>query len=304
MSDYSKIVDFTAKDALSTGDANKLAKGTEIDNELVAISTAITSKYDSTDLASEVEAEGLLLNTKLITPLRLDNVFKDNGGMLSNIGALADPGVDAVLGWDNSATDAIAFTLGTGLEASGTALRIASDAAGDLLDYSAGVLSLTNVTAGANNPMNLSGTAWTCDITALGATTAASLGATDTIMVDVGGTASKLEVQEQGMRVQLAQGTQTLAAADMNSIMEFTATATLTLPINSGVALPIGVPIVLNMKHATQVLTVTAATSVTLVTTNHPGGGSAASDTVSAGGTALLYKTAADVWCLSGNIVD
>jgi hypothetical protein len=86
--------------------------------------------------------------------------------------------------------------------------------------------------------------------------------------------------------------------------MEFTVTSTLTLPINSGVDLPIGVPVVLNVKHATQVLTVTAAASVTLVSVNHPGGAAAASDTVNAGGTALLYKTATDVWALSGDISD
>ena len=47
MSDYTKIVDYAAKDALATGDTNKLAKGTEIDAEFVAIATAISSKADA-----------------------------------------------------------------------------------------------------------------------------------------------------------------------------------------------------------------------------------------------------------------
>jgi len=46
MSEYSKITDFAAKDALSTGNAAKIVKGTEIDDELVAISGAIASKAD------------------------------------------------------------------------------------------------------------------------------------------------------------------------------------------------------------------------------------------------------------------
>ena len=46
MSDYTQIVNFTAKDALASGDPAKLAKGTELDAELAAISTAITSKAD------------------------------------------------------------------------------------------------------------------------------------------------------------------------------------------------------------------------------------------------------------------
>lgn len=47
MSDYTKIVDYAAKDALASGDTNKLVKGTEIDAEFVAIATAITSKADA-----------------------------------------------------------------------------------------------------------------------------------------------------------------------------------------------------------------------------------------------------------------
>lgn len=46
MSDYTKAVDFAAKDALATGDTNKLVKGTEIDAEFTAIQTAVNSKAD------------------------------------------------------------------------------------------------------------------------------------------------------------------------------------------------------------------------------------------------------------------
>ena len=47
MSNYSKVTDFAAKDALSTGNPAKIVKGTEIDDELVAISGAIASKADT-----------------------------------------------------------------------------------------------------------------------------------------------------------------------------------------------------------------------------------------------------------------
>ena len=47
MSNYSKLTDFAAKDALNTGNPSKIVKGTEIDDELVAISGAIASKADS-----------------------------------------------------------------------------------------------------------------------------------------------------------------------------------------------------------------------------------------------------------------
>jgi hypothetical protein len=44
MSDYSKATNFTAKDGLPTGNAGKIIKGTEIDTEFTAISSAIASK--------------------------------------------------------------------------------------------------------------------------------------------------------------------------------------------------------------------------------------------------------------------
>jgi len=47
MSNYVKATNFTAKDALPTGDSGKIVKGTEIDVELSAVAAAIASKSDS-----------------------------------------------------------------------------------------------------------------------------------------------------------------------------------------------------------------------------------------------------------------
>jgi hypothetical protein len=46
MSDYSKSTNFTTKDTLPTGNAGKIVKGTELDTEFTAISSAISSKAD------------------------------------------------------------------------------------------------------------------------------------------------------------------------------------------------------------------------------------------------------------------
>ena len=46
MSDYTKLTNFTAKDALVEGDPNKIIKGSEIDAEFVAIQTSIGTKAD------------------------------------------------------------------------------------------------------------------------------------------------------------------------------------------------------------------------------------------------------------------
>jgi len=44
MSNYTKLTDFASKDTLPTGSANKILKGTEIDDELQAIETAVATK--------------------------------------------------------------------------------------------------------------------------------------------------------------------------------------------------------------------------------------------------------------------
>jgi hypothetical protein len=47
MSNYTKITNFTTKDTLPSGNASKVVKGTEIDNEFTAISSAIATKADT-----------------------------------------------------------------------------------------------------------------------------------------------------------------------------------------------------------------------------------------------------------------
>ena len=46
MSDYSKSTNFTSKDTLPTGNSGKIVKGTELDTEFTAVSSAIASKAD------------------------------------------------------------------------------------------------------------------------------------------------------------------------------------------------------------------------------------------------------------------
>lgn len=46
MSNYVKATNFTAKDSLPSGNAGKIVKGTEIDTELTAVASAISSKAD------------------------------------------------------------------------------------------------------------------------------------------------------------------------------------------------------------------------------------------------------------------
>jgi hypothetical protein len=106
---------FTDKDALTTGDPNKVIVGTQFDAEFNAILTATNSKYDSDDLASSAEAAAQTLNTKIITPLRLDNWSARNDAVIQDLSALSGQAADSVYGWDDSASGAIGWTIGTGL---------------------------------------------------------------------------------------------------------------------------------------------------------------------------------------------
>lgn len=51
MSNYLKATDFGSKDALLSGDPNKIVKGTEINDEFDAIQTAVNSKADKNNAA-------------------------------------------------------------------------------------------------------------------------------------------------------------------------------------------------------------------------------------------------------------
>jgi len=50
MTDYVKIADYAAKDALATGDLAKIVRGTELGAEFDAIAIAVATKYDVADL--------------------------------------------------------------------------------------------------------------------------------------------------------------------------------------------------------------------------------------------------------------
>lgn len=56
MSDYTKATNFATKDSLATGNPGKIIKGTEIDAEFNAISSAITSKAEQSDIDASIAA--------------------------------------------------------------------------------------------------------------------------------------------------------------------------------------------------------------------------------------------------------
>ena len=61
MSNYTKVTDFAAKDALPITDAAKVVQGTEIDTELTNIETSVNSKANSATPAFTGTATGVNL---------------------------------------------------------------------------------------------------------------------------------------------------------------------------------------------------------------------------------------------------
>lgn len=127
MSDYTKSKDYSDKDALASGDPLKLILGTDFDIELDALTTAVASKYDNTDIASQAQAEAGASNTVLMTPLRVAQMLNTGGGgagLVADIQALGDPNADRLIFWDDSAGSAAYLTAGTGLLITGTTMSV------------------------------------------------------------------------------------------------------------------------------------------------------------------------------------
>ena len=119
MSDYSPVNDFSAKDSLGTGEAEKLILGSDMDAETAALQTAINSKFDSDDFASQAEAEAGTNTAKLMHPLRAEQhlaaYLAEGAAMVADLKAIADPGADRIYFWDDSDNALEFLTLGNGL---------------------------------------------------------------------------------------------------------------------------------------------------------------------------------------------
>jgi len=111
MSNYTKTVNFATKDALTTGDANKIVKGTEIDTEYNNISTAIATKAD-------------LVSPSLVTPA----LGTPTAGVVTNLTGTASININGTVGATTANTGVFTTTTATTATAS-FACRINANAA-------------------------------------------------------------------------------------------------------------------------------------------------------------------------------
>jgi|SRR5690606_32696207 len=214
MSDYTKTTNFTAKDSLSTGDPDKLIKGSLFDTEFDAIAVAIATKYDTNDLASEAQARAETSNSVLMTPLRVANWADANAGIVGDLQALTDPNADRILFWDDSAGAAALLTVSTGLSLSGTNLSLSHLGIQSLTDPNADRILFWDDSAGATAWLGL-GTGLSISGTTLGLEAGlaaiSALAKTDGNIIVGNGTTW---VAESGATARASLGLGTLATAN------------------------------------------------------------------------------------------
>lgn len=171
MSDYTRAgsggaTHFTDKDALTTGDVNKVIVGSQFDDEFNAILTAVNSKHDSAEFASQAEVEAETTLTKIVSPGRLAQWADENGGIVGELQELADPNADRFFMWDDSATanaNVVLGTAGIALAFSGTAIELSHLGFEDLVDPDADRISYWDDSAGkfdwlvVNTPLTITG---------------------------------------------------------------------------------------------------------------------------------------------------
>jgi len=174
MSSYNKSTDFAGKDNLSSGDPQKLIKGSEINAELIAVEAAVNSKADinsptftgapsaptatagtsSTQLASTAFVNAERTNTATLT----NKTINGSNNTISNIDVTTD--ITGTLPVTNGGTGSASLTANNIILGNGTSAvqSVAPGATGNVLksngttwvsDALSGFLNL-----GANNSIN------------------------------------------------------------------------------------------------------------------------------------------------------
>lgn len=156
MSSYTKATNFATKDTLPTGDANKIVKGTEIDNEFNAISGAISSKADiASPTFTGTPAAPTATTGSNTTQLANTAYVKQEITALGTIGTMAAQAASAVAITGGSITGITDITVADG----GTGRSTLTDKA---VVVGAGTSAVNFVSPGTSgNVLKSDGTSWT-----------------------------------------------------------------------------------------------------------------------------------------------
>lgn len=330
---YTPVNDYSFKDGLSSGQAEKIILGSDIDDELSGIQTALNSKLDAGSVSSTAEAQAGTDPESVMTPNNVtewSNSTTAGGGHVGELWNLADPAADRILFYDfgagaGSMLSQLAVT--NGLEISGTNLQVAATLAGDGLAHTTGVLSvnvgegiflesdtvkLSDVSAGAAQPVVVTNGTFTFDLSSITTMAITDLDVSqDGIVMSDNGTIKVMPVDEAGVDViETANDIQTFALTDANTYQVLTGIATAdkdwTIPTEASVPFKIGTCILVMDRDGdgTYALDVLGETGVTITSSVLSASGSSSRHKIRPGGTGLFIKIATNEWAAMGDVAD
>jgi hypothetical protein len=156
MSNYVKATNFTAKDSLPSGNAGKIVKGAEIDTELTAVASAVSSKADinspSFTGTPTVPTAALGTNTTQAASTAFVKAAVDNLGTIGTMAAQNASSVAITGGTITGITDLAVADGGTG----------SSSLSANAVLLGNGTSALQTVAPGSNgNVLKSNGTTWT-----------------------------------------------------------------------------------------------------------------------------------------------
>ena len=308
MSDYSPLTDFSVKDALSTGDPDKLIVGADFDAEFDSLTTHIATKYDSTDLASQAQAEAVPAtnNTKLMTPLRVQQWSAAGAGTLEDIRALADPGADKILFWDDSSNAVEWLIAGTGVDITGNTLSLDESSVDHdgLNNFVANEhINHASITFTAGNGISGGGTlaanrTFTFAPSELSVLTGPSVAyVNDSIVVDDNGTAKRIPFADACPKLTATASAKTFSDGDQNQSFVLTGATDRIFTINSTFNTASQIGTVMTFMNADAGEITVAASGVTLTSKN--------SKVIlnAQGAAATVIKIASSEWILFGDLI-
>jgi hypothetical protein len=244
-------------------------------------------------------AEGITSNVG--AELILDSATMSGTGITVTAGVVAidhlgiedlvDAAADALMGWDDTANKTDWFAAADGLS----------------IDNAAGTIGITDIAAGAAQPVVVTAGVISSDYSSITEISVDGLTqSADGVLMSDAGVLKVMPIDEAGIIVVNAtDAIQTFALADANTlqILDSVTTRIWTIPLDSAVAFKIGTVILINCI-STALVDVKADTGVTLTSVYNTDGTTATTDSVSAGGRAALIKIATDEWTISGDIAD
>ena len=270
MSNYTQITDFSAKDNLSSGDAEKIVLGADFDAEFAAISTAIASKVDTVDTASTTAAGIVELATsaETITGTDTDRAVTPAGLAAENTAARI---LAKLLTVDGAGSGLDADLLDGQSSAYYAPESAASDSAAGIVELATSAEVTTGTdTARAVTPASLAGAPGSNNIGYLNIPQNAQTGNYTLVIGDA------------GKHIYHAAGA---GSGD-----------TYTIPANASVAFAIGTAITFVNRDTTNSVSI-AITSDTLTLA---GIGSTGTRTLAAYGIATAIKVTSTEWMISG----